>query len=269
MSSAARKAVVVFVLLAGVAYFLIARDEVAPGGYTYRDLGTGATVEARDGGRENDAAPALDGTHALDATRALDAFADPALAAPQPDAEPARALRITGRVVDFAGVPIAGVPIVQRHPFLEAGPLASDTDGTFSLLVEQARGELEARSDAWILLGGERLLTDDKKDGYLLVLAPRATWTGVVRNGRGEPLGDALITVRAPGNALVRFGLSNTPLEHESQRAWSDLQGAFRVGPAPDIAGTTLEVTLAGYATTTVELGGDPSMPLAIVLVHR
>jgi hypothetical protein len=176
---------------------------------------------------------------------------------------------LRGKVVDLAGQPVANVAVERRHAYLDAGHARSGADGRFEISLSELHGELVARSDEWLLVGGERFLSDHQRQEFLLVVAPAVTLSGKVIDAAGQPIADAAVTLVQPGDALVRFGIVAPPLEHEAQRSWSDRDGQFRLGPVPRIAGARVEATLTGAEPGSADVPPDASAPLTIVLSGR
>lgn len=174
-----------------------------------------------------------------------------------------------GKVVDLAGEPVAGVVVERRHAYLDAGHARSGADGRFEIVLSELHGELVATSDDWLLVGGERFLSDFREQEFLLVVAPAFTLSGRVVDPAGQPIADAAVTLVQPGDALVRFGIVAPPLEHETQRGWSDRDGQFKLGPVPRIAGAQVEATLTGADPGSAEVPADATKPLTIVLSTR
>lgn len=184
-------------------------------------------------------------------------------APPVPTAQQ-RTLR--GAVVDLAGQPVAGVTVERRHAYLDAGLARSGADGRFEIVLSELHGELVTRSDEWLLVGGERFLSDFREQDFLLVVAPAMTLSGRVVDPAGQAIADAAVTLVQPGDALVRFGIVAPPLEHEAQRGWSDRDGQFKLGPVPRIPGARVEATLSGAEPGSAEVPADATAPVTIVL---
>jgi hypothetical protein len=247
-----RKALVLLVLALGLAYFLWRQGSDASTGLTLWDPeGPPPPRGFVELGAESEPAPGAAATLPGDAEVRL---------------PPAT---IRGRVVGADGAPLPGLDVLQKHPYLAAGPVASGVDGSFELRVDEPRGELILFSSGWMLLGGVRQLAEGTTDGYVLVAAPGTTISGTVADDAGRPLPDVSLRVLPPGDLLVPFGTVSPPIVHESQSGWSDEKGRFHVGPVPRVPGLRIEASYAGYLPATVEVPEDYAQPVAVVLAKR
>jgi hypothetical protein len=249
-----RKMLVIFVLLLGAIYFWWSRDSDASPGMVLID--PAEILEPRE---DEELAP-TEGDVPIDVERASTVAQETTRRAP---------VVVRGRVVDSEGVALRDVTIVQQHPILSAGPVRSQTDGTFEIEVRELAGELVPDGAGWILLGGSRHLAEGQLEGYDLVVARATTVRGVVVDRHGAPVVDAAVRALAPGNTLLRFGTAATPVEHESQHAWTDARGHFLVGPLPDLPGTRITVTSETFSAATVPLPAERGELLRIVLEPR
>jgi hypothetical protein len=253
-SGLGRKVLAVVFLLAAGAYFVFVRET---------EVGTGLTwVDARATPPEETGPETVEvsGEEAL-------ARAPGDVEAPE---EPVANRRtVAGVVLGVGGEPISGVLVERRHPYLVASSAVSGEGGAFSLALDELHGELAPADGAWMLLGGDRHLLEERVDGYELVVAPRTTWSGTVSDPQGRPLADASARVALPGDVLVHLGIVAPPVEHPTQSGWSDKLGRFRIEAAPRVRGSRLEVSLTGYEIASVPLPEDPATPLEIELAPR
>lgn len=173
---------------------------------------------------------------------------------------------ISGRVVNAAGEPIAGVRVRVQHPYLPEVQGSSGPDGSFRLTPQELRGDLVLATTSWVLLGGRLTLESTVTDDYLIVVANPVLLHGSVVDEAGRPINGARIHGRAPTDTLVPFRIPALPLDHEVQHGTSNARGQFRIGPVPLLEGTQVEVRMDGYEPLVVDLPADPRAPLSIVL---
>ncbi|MCC7013413.1 MAG: carboxypeptidase regulatory-like domain-containing protein [Planctomycetes bacterium] len=249
-SSIVRKAVMLLVLVAAGVYFALVREPEPSSGLEWIELGA-APVEAE----ESSSSVEFSGDSVPQAR-----------VEPLPAEVPVRTARIRGQVFALGEVQLAGLVIERRHAYLDATRSAVAADGSFEMEVGEIHGELWPADPAWISLGGERHLLEDLSDGYSLIVAPAVVWRGTVLDDHGQPIGDAVVHVSAPGDALVPFGIASPPIDHPSQRGWSDERGRFAIGPAPRVQGARIEASRTGYQPKEIELPIDPALPVTIVL---
>lgn len=248
-TSVGRKIAMVLVLVVGALYFLFNRDPEAGDGLTMIDLGAAVVAEEPE-----QVVVAADGTRAL---------TEPVETA-EKTKEPA--VMVTGTVFDTEHRPVAGLLIERHHAYLANASARTDEQGRFVLPLDEAHGELVPIDERWMMLGGSRHLLEEMLDGYVLVVAPRAVWKGVVVDPAGKPIADALLHVVAPGDSLVPFGIVAPPFDHESQRGWSNSSGEFQLGPTPRVSGSRIEASRSGYANTATALPDDPATFVKLVL---
>jgi hypothetical protein len=236
-----RRFIVGMLLVCGLAYFALVRDNASEEGLTLWTLDEALAALSGE-------TPAEDGGAASGATNEVP---------PPPVDDAPRTVR--GRVLRFDGVPLAELDVVRRHPYLSATGAASDADGAFALHLDSARGDLDLSDPEWIVLGGRRTIELEAADTLLLVAAPRVSVRGWVRDAAGAPVQDALVRVASPPDLLVPFGLAQPPLEREGWRIWTSSDGSFHVPDAPRVAGLAVEVVAAGFAEARVpvDLSGD------------
>ncbi|MBM3991712.1 MAG: carboxypeptidase regulatory-like domain-containing protein [Planctomycetes bacterium] len=253
-----RNTLAVLVLLGFGAYFLLVKESERSEGLQYVDLAAQRALAER-GAAGNSAVPPP-----------LEPLEPDAEAAPRSEFSiPSLRRSVRGRAVDASGNPLAGIGVQRTHAFLSEARTESDAEGRFELTLEEPQGELTASGSGWILIGGERYLAAEREDDYLLVLAPAVEFRGRLIDARGAPVSDASLYAIPPGDALVRFGLVAPPLEHESQRGWSDLDGSFRIGPLPFLPGGRIEVSAPGSSPVEFPQPTDPSQPIELVIGER
>lgn len=254
-----RRLLALLLLAACATYFVFVGEDEASDGLTWVELG-------RDNGNPAPPAelPPFDPEPSAEPGAGAAILQEALEGLPVVEAAQHRALR--GKVVDLAGAPVEGIVVERRHAYLDAGHARSGADGRFEIVLNELHGELVPRSDDWLLVGGERFLSDYREAEFLLVVAPAVTLSGRVVDPAGQPIPDAVVTLVQPGDALVRFGIVAPPLEHEAQRGWSDRDGQFKLGPVPRIAGARVEATLTGANPGSAEVPADAAAPLTIVL---
>ena len=257
-----RRLLALLVLAACATYFVLVREDEASDGLTWIELGRERDqelppIEAPPFEPERSAEP---GANAAFVQETLDGLAG---------IETAQRRALRGKIVDVAGQPVAGVAVERRHAYLDAGHARSGADGRFEIVLSELHGELVPRSDEWLLVGGERFLSDFHEQEFLLVVAPAMSLKGRVVDPAGQPIADAAVTLVQPGDALVRFGIVAPPLEHPTQRGWSGRDGSFALGPFPRIAGARVEATLSGAEPGSSQVPAELSGPLTVVISER
>lgn len=253
-----RNTLVVLVLLAFGAYFLLVQEDTRSEGLQYVELGGPREPASSTSAPRVEIPPPYEQANPTDEPAAPSEFSIPSLR-----------LIVRGRVVDSQGKPLAGIGVQREHAFLPDSRAESDSQGRFELAIEEPQGELSASGAGWILIGGERYLDPEREEDYLLVLAPAVEFRGRVVDARGVPVSDASLFAIPPGDALVRFGLVAPPMEHESQRGWSARDGAFRLGPVPFLPGGRIEVSAPGASPVEFPQPAEPSQPLQLVIGER
>jgi len=236
-----RRFIVGMLLVCGLAYFALVRDNASEEGLTLWTLDEALAALSGESRAEDD-----------------DAASSPTNQEQPPAIDDApRTLR--GRVLRSDGAPLADLEVVRRHPYLAPANATSGADGAFALHLDSARGDLELSDPQWIVVGGRRTIEIEPADSLLVVAAPRVAVHGWVRDASGAPVADALVRVAPPPDLLVPFGLAQPPLQRENWRMWTSSDGSFHVPDAPRVAGLAVEVVAAGFAEAQVQvdLSGD------------
>lgn len=233
-----RRLVVGGLLVGGLTYFALVRDDSSPDGLLVWDptdprseenlpRRPGDTLETRDESEEGE--------------RNF----------PTPQAEIARPQIARGRVLRFDGEPIEGVSVLRTHPYLDLLRERTDEEGRFEFHLQSGRGQLDVDADAWVALGGRRTLEDRADVDYVLVLAPRGRVQGHVLGPDGIGVADASVRLAPPSDALVPFGLVMPPAENDSWAVWSSADGGFRFERAPDMPGVVILVAHPQFESAT------------------
>lgn len=177
-------------------------------------------------------------------------------AAPAPAIALPRAGEIAGRVVDVAGVPLAGAWISARERAAE-GPAdaaggMSDDDGAFRLR-RLRRGEPYAVKATkygylWAAAAMPVLAEAGRPSSLVLVLAPTRPAMGRVVDADGQAVAGAEVRLRAAA-ALSDPAVSKSPAAApgEQPAALSDVRGRFAVAAIPALT-LDVEVVRPGYA---------------------
>jgi hypothetical protein len=239
-----RKLTIVLVLAAAAAYFFVIAEPESSGGLVLYDPSAEAEGELVTAEVE---VPLSEQRKAL---------------APRRDVQP---VKVSGRVVRTDGSPVGDVEVVQKHPYLVATPVRSASDGSFTLEVEEPRGELAVGNGPWLLLGGERFLAAGHPDGYFLVVAQARSLSGRVTDSRGAALRGVEVRATAPTDALVPLRIVSPPMFDERQSALSDERGAFEID-APNMPGSRIQAALVGYQTLEEPLSAVAAGELVLVL---
>jgi RNA polymerase sigma factor (sigma-70 family) len=194
---------------------------------------------------------------------------------------------IQGRVLDLAGVPVAGVALTLREshgsrvdpeggarlwasdPHPEAPPLAtSDAAGQFTL-------EVPALFSGAVVAQDEEFETVLCPDAYsapnyepIVVVAPRIRLRGVVRDASGAPLAHVALRLNLPSDLLLRVGQDLVGTKAVGWFAESDAEGRFDLGHVPAVPGAHALARLAPFEDQ--RLTRDPWLDeeLEIVLVE-
>ncbi len=193
-----------------------------------------------------------------------------------PPAPPEPAGTISGRVIDFTGLPIAGVELGIRgsngsqmdglgaETFgsalwtaalrADAEPLAiSGADGRYSFeLPAETWGRVVSQDERWetVLASDDRAMPDDEQ---VVVVAPRFRLRGTVRDGSGVPLAGAELCFGVP---RTRVNCPGSDLDDTLAPGWavaSDAQGRFAFERLPAVPGALLRVRLEPHEVEFVE----------------
>jgi hypothetical protein len=163
---------------------------------------------------------------------------------------------LAGRVVRPDGSAVPGVAVRLEHAWVPEVRAITDAEGRFELTPEEPRGELALVGSDWFLLGGDRVISPERTEGYLLAVAPPLTVTGAVVGPLGKPIAAADVRAHTPPDVLVPLGLASLPLPSARNVALSDPEGRFQLGPLPDVPGIEVEVAADGMGTRRVPLEG-------------
>jgi len=232
-----RRLLVGALLVGGVAYFAVFRDDSSREGLLIWDPTDPESTEELRQRTEDLRDPSELGP------------GDPANFPTQP-AEIARPQVARGRVVRFDDTPIPNVEVLRTHPYLDLLRERTDSDGRFEFRLQSGRGQFALDDDAWVSLGGRNMLEEEANVEYVIVAAPRGRVQGRVVDEHGVGVADASVRLSPPSNALVPFGLVTPPAEDESWAVWSSAEGGFRFERAPDMPGVVIHVDHPRYSTT-------------------
>ena len=167
---------------------------------------------------------------------------------------------VTGRVLDQAGQPVRGVPVVFEtwDAWADSNPIGlTDAQGNFSLRGASGRGILRA-------LGGRATLAaarveGDRRTGLTVVVAPASTFSGTVLDDAGRPIAGARIEWHLPPSPIPARTL---PLPNLVR---ANAEGAFSISGAA-ISGARLVVSASGFTTEERELPVAGSGALQVLL---
>ena len=189
-----------------------------------------------------------------------------------PRVEEAPAL-VSGRVLDTAGIPLAGVRLALRKRSNEVGA-SSAANGRFEFplpkaallrLAEEAL-ELEvAAGQRWTSACGTPF-TRARCTDLLLVAAPAIELAGVVVDESGTSIEGALIRLTVRSTNLRDFPL---PLDQASQldfSAASQADGGFHFAAVPALSGCTLRAEFQDSLRGEIDLPLNTTLDLRIVL---
>jgi hypothetical protein len=236
MPAALRKLIVGALLVLGLVYFALVRDDASEDGLVLWSIEEAEAAEAALGapGLTSDSAASGEPAPPIDGERVtLDEVGD-------------RPQVVFGRVLRANGEDLGNVEVRRAHPYLSTLTARADASGRFQMNVEAARGVFELVGEDWVLLGGRRHLEPELAEEYLLVAAPRGQIVGRVLDPLGAPLADVLVRLNPPSDALVPFGVATPPIELESWRIWTSAEGGFRFHEAPVMPGVEVEVEAPG-----------------------
>lgn len=142
-------------------------------------------------------------------------------------------MTMAGRVVDKAGVPVAGAR-VSASGAMQRPITGADGRFAFGSIGPESRHEIEARKRGF---APAKVYGQAGEDNLELVLRPGVALVGTVRDSSGRPIAGASI------------GLFLSPHSGLSHGAYSELDGRFRIDDLEP--GTSLEVRAqkSGFAT--------------------
>jgi RNA polymerase sigma factor (sigma-70 family) len=164
-------------------------------------------------------------------------------------------VRYSGRVVDEDGAPIAGAIVSMSYPFQHmiagAGDLLTDKDGRFSRLVPPAANRVDVRLLHPDFIGFHFTSRDPQPDvqsllngSAVFVMHHGLSVSGVVRNGSGKPVPNALVLAGRLYSTTA--GPENEPIE-DCTSARTDWDGRFQIGGLP-AGDNSLEILADGFA---------------------
>jgi RNA polymerase sigma-70 factor (ECF subfamily) len=166
----------------------------------------------------------------------------------------------SGRVVDLAGLTVAGVP-VNFHVAPDAGgpsalarSVRTDAEGRFEIELGDDAGRLASGGDGWTHVLGATVFEDFAAEGLTLCVARACPLSGTVVDGDGRGVVGASVRVllaRDPRKEL------NADLDVAESLGWScttDANGGFALDAAPQAEGTAVRVERVGFAAALVPL---------------
>ena len=201
------------------------------------DAGGGAGADPRDGrGAERSVLEPVDRS--------------PATAIEPAGEAPTYTLR--GRVLDFQGQPVMGVPVrVLGRDDRTIGQFAmSSGAGLFELETTLTDARCESASDRWVAVRTGSWRADGSLEP-VLVVAPAIEVSGDVVDAWGRPVQDARLKLVLPDDLETRIGYT---LDASIQEGWSAVSrddGRFELGRIPAIAVGELRTVASGYAPRT------------------
>lgn len=140
---------------------------------------------------------------------------------------------VKGRVLDWQGKPVAGVPIVH-DPLLE-GRLRlgtgsklvalSSADGSFEVELARYRGEFVTQATEWATLVPCKL--GGPVDREYVVVAPNLNVHGRVVDARGRPVRGARVVVRLDPKVRAALPATNEEVPEVLASTRTDARGAF------------------------------------------
>lgn len=160
---------------------------------------------------------------------------------------------VSGQVLTVDGVPLAGVAVAQRG-WRQRERVVTAADGRF-VLACQGCDALVVADPAWhtVLSGSPG---PDAQRERVVVAAPSATISGVVRDRDGRALPDARVELQLPADLRSRLpGMLDLSAD-EAANARSGADGAFALTATAAIAGATLLVRRDGFVARELSLDG-------------
>ncbi|HEX6882475.1 MAG TPA: sigma-70 family RNA polymerase sigma factor, partial [Planctomycetota bacterium] len=195
---------------------------------------------------------------------------------------PVAPARVSGRVLDARGAPVADVRIAWSG--LELDSVRSAADGSFTLPAPAEAPVVQgwigrgthaqtlhcAEDDYVTLVGG----ADGEGGQRLVVVAPRTSSAGVVVGGDGAPLAGASVAARVRDSVFPALGVARpgvAPLGPDGRSLGeltvrTDERGAFRLEDVPGGEGLFLAVEAGGHRPGTFELPEPAQLERVLVL---
>ncbi|MEE8142320.1 MAG: sigma-70 family RNA polymerase sigma factor [Planctomycetota bacterium] len=168
-----------------------------------------------------------------------------------------KAVLLPGKVIDVNSHPEVGITVVySREKDPESGKMIwsddaphaiSGTDGRFQIDVPERGGLLLADSSAHCTVMAGVCRLDWSQLQPVVMVAPRISLGGRVVDESGQPLTDALLSIKLPKGFRNRF---TEVLDASNEMSWktiSDAVGRFHIPEAPHVKGARFEVFLKEY----------------------
>ncbi|MBK7645191.1 MAG: sigma-70 family RNA polymerase sigma factor [Planctomycetes bacterium] len=204
-----------------------------------------------------------------------------AAAAPEPVA-PAPVRLLPGRVVDPAGLGLAGVRLVcvSREEALASrqGSAAiterefcatSGADGRFEMPLPQQGGLLLGERPGFVTLMGSDVWSGQFRQELLVVMAPRVDIAGTVVDEHGLPVVAAELRIGGGDRVRKDLGLASDSAVEILWRARSDEQGRFAIDGAPGLSSMKLAAFHPRYTQSSIAMPELSRSDLRLVLDSR
>lgn len=156
----------------------------------------------------------------------------------EPSAEDPDTAMVEGSVVDLDGAPVSGVTVVFEprrgtefafDASLEGPRGRSDAEGRFTISPPEERGRLNVVGDTWVAMHKPNLGPERRENGPMLIVCPRRSYGGTVRDEDGAPVADASVRISLPGDFLEPIAIADrvVPLSLPLAETTTDDRGAF------------------------------------------
>jgi RNA polymerase sigma-70 factor (ECF subfamily) len=193
------------------------------------------------------------------------------VAAELPQAPPAvpdatAVVLVRGRVIDSRGAPVASVEVDWAEG--DGSGARSAADGSFEL--EPAPGDVHrilcTSRDLVTLVPGE----ERGAEGRIVVVAPRASFAGVVLDAAGEPVAHARLSFQLRERLFRELGLTRGGFRggftDERWATVADAEGRFALTDVSGGSHAFLQTEAQGFWPAITELpeGGDPSLVITL-----
>ena len=182
--------------------------------------------------------------------------------------------RLSGRVVDGDGAPVADLRMRFEPDARDAttGGVTltafSDGDGRFVIDGVTGRGRVLAANSRWTtLLAGDASPPLDRAEP-VVVVSPAATLAGRVVNAAGAPLAGARVAVSPPAGLEARVGADLSRSWPNLAETTTDAHGAFHLARASLAAGARLTVHAVGYREYVASVPPSGGLAPTVVLEH-